>query len=249
MAWTFMRWHRVCTLVTLVALLALLDVACGGSEPLPRAPAPTPDTSQQKPRKPRMSVSTELGQIDPAETDAAFQKLQPAMMRCYQDSQKRVEFLGGDVKFFLRVGQDGTAKWAYLSNATLGDRASERCMLDLAMGARWPTPEGGEAEVQKSMGFDPPSNVRPPADWSADRVANAIGAHSSDVAKCKAGASGAFRVTAYVEPQGKSGKVAAAGIAPPNQDGESKADCLVEVVKKMKLPSPGSYAVKVSFTL
>jgi hypothetical protein len=196
-----------------------------------------------------MSMSSELGQIDPAQADAAFKKLQPALMSCYQDSQKRVEFLGGDVKFYLRIAQDGSAKWAYLEDATLGDRATERCMLDLAMGARWPTPEGGEAEVHQSMGFDPPGNVRAPADWSADRVANAIGLHAADVAKCKAGASGAFHVTAYVEPQGKSGKVAAVGVAPPNPDGEGKVDCIVDVVKKMKMPSPGSYAAKVSFTL
>jgi hypothetical protein len=196
-----------------------------------------------------MSVSSELGQIDPAEIESAFKTLQPGFMGCYQDRQKRVEFLGGDVKFFLRVGQDGKAKWAYLSDATLGDRATERCMLDLAIGAHWPTPEGGEAEVQKSIGFDPPGNVRAPADWSADRVASAIGMRAADVAKCKAGASGTFHVTAYVEPQGKAGKVTAAGVAPPNQDGESKADCIVDVVRKMKMPSPGSYAAKVSFTL
>jgi hypothetical protein len=238
-----MRWLLACTLATLV------NFGCGGSEPPPQAPEPPPNISQARPHKPHMSVSTELGQIDPAQADAAFKKLQPALMGCYQDTQKRVDFLGGDVKFFLRVAQDGTAKWAYLEDATLGDRATERCMLDLAMGARWPTPEGGEAEVHQSMGFDPPGNVRAPADWSPDRVASAIGMHAADVAKCKAGASGAFRVTAYVEPQGKSGKVAAAGVAPPNQDGEGKADCIVDVVKKMKMPSPGSYAAKVSFTL
>jgi hypothetical protein len=237
-----MRWLLACT------VLPLVNLGCG-SEPPPKAPEPLPDTAIQTPRKPRMKMSSELGQIDPAETDAAFQKLQPSLMGCYQDNQKRVAFLGGDVKFYLRVAQDGTAKWAYLEDATLGDRVTERCMLDLAMGARWPTPEGGEAEVHKSLGFDPPGNVRAAADWSPDRVATAIGMHSADIAKCKAGASGSFHITAYVEPQGKGGKVAAVGVAPPNQDGESKADCIVEVVKKMKMPSPGSYAAKVSFTL
>jgi hypothetical protein len=238
-----MRWIHVFPLATLLNASIL---GCG-SEPPPKAPEPAPQAV--KPHKPRMSMSSELGQIDPAETDAAFQKLQPALMGCYQDNLKRVEFLGGDVKFYLRVAQDGTAKWVFLEDATLGDRTTERCMLDLAMSAHWPTPEGGEAEVHKSLGFDPPSNVRAPADWSGDRVAATIGMHSADVAKCKAGASGAFHVTAYVAPQGKGGKVAAAGIAPPNQEGETKSDCLVDLVKKMKMPSPGSYAAKVSFTL
>ena len=45
------------------------------------------------------------------------------------------------------------------------------------------------------------------------------------------------------------GTIAAVGVAPPSKDGEDKADCLVDVVRKMKMPSPGSYAAKVSFTL
>jgi hypothetical protein len=222
-------------------------VACGGSEPPPKEPevevAPPPR------RAPKLNVSNELGQIDQAKTDAAFQKLQPQLMRCYEDGQKRLEYLGGDVKFFLRVGQDGSVKYAYLVDGTLGDRKTERCMLDLALGAAWPQPEGGEAEVQKSIGFDPPGNVRAPTDWSPDRFAAALGAHQGDVAKCKAGVSGTFRVTAYVQPAGKKGQVASVGIASPSKDGEDKADCLVDLVMKMKVPSPGSYAAKVSFTL
>jgi len=225
----------------------LFAVACGGSEPPPKeAAAPSPPPPHHGPR---LKMQSELGQIDPAQTDATWTKIQPALMRCYQDGQQRLEYLGGDVKFFLRVGQDGSAKYVYLIDGTLGNRKAERCMLDLVLGTAWPEPDGGEAEVQKSMGFDPPGNVRAPSDWSTDRIAAALGAHSADFAKCKAGTSGTFRVTVYVQPAGKGGQVASAGVAPPDKDSEEKADCLVDVVKKMKLPSPGSYAAKVSFTL
>jgi hypothetical protein len=196
-----------------------------------------------------MKMQTELGTIDPAQTEAAWTKLQPALMRCYTDGQKRLEYLGGDIKFFLRVGQDGSAKYVYLLDGTLGDRETERCMLDLALGATWPTPDGGEAEVQKSMGFDPPSNVRSPFDWAPEKVNAALKAHEADLAKCKAGVSGSFRVTAYVAPAGKGGHVLTAGVVPPSRDGDAKVDCIVDVLKKMKMPSPGSYAAKVSFTL
>src|SRR5271170_4704303 len=121
-----------------------------------------------------MHIQSELGQIDPAQTEATFKKLQPALMRCYEDGQKRIEFLGGDVKFFLRVKEDGSAKFAYVMDGTLGDRKTERCMLDLAMSTAWPRPDGGEAEVQKSLGFDPPGGVRAPTDWSSDKVTVAI---------------------------------------------------------------------------
>jgi hypothetical protein len=236
---------KICRLPVLLSMA--FGIACGGSEPPPKEPeAPAPPPAHHGPK---MNMQSELGSIDPGETEATWKKIQPALMRCYEDGQKRLEYLGGDVKFFLRVGQDGAARYVYLVDGTLGDRKTERCMLDLAQGTSWPKPDGGEAEVQKSMGFDPPGNVRAPSDWSSDRIAVALGAHGADFAKCKAGISGSFRVTAYVQPAGKGGQVAAAGVAPPSKDGEDKADCLVDVVRKMKMPSPGSYAAKVSFTL
>jgi hypothetical protein len=231
----------------LIPILILALAACGGSEPPPKEPevmaAPPPRQG------PKLHMQSELGSIDPAQTEATWTKIQPSLMRCYTDGQQRLEYLGGDVKFFLRVGQDGSARYVYLLDGTLGDRQTERCMLDLVMNTPWPTPDGGEAEVQKPMGFDPPANVRAPSDWASDKVTAALVAHEADLAKCRAGVPGTFRMTAYVAPVGKAGHVAAVGVAPPSKDGEGKADCIVDVVKKMKMPSPGSYAAKVSFTL
>ena len=229
-----------------ISLFIILCLGCGGSEPPPKEPeAPPPPTRSG----PKLQMQTELGQIDPAKTDATFKKLQPALMRCYEDGQKRIEFLGGDVKFFLRVQQDGHTKYAYISEGTLGDRTTERCMLELAMNAAWPQPEGGEAEVQKSIGFDPPGGVRAPTDWSSDKVRPEVGKHAAELSSCKGGVTGTFHVTAYVAPAGHAGQVTAAGISAPSADGEAKSDCLVGVIKKLKLPSPGSYAAKVTFDI
>jgi hypothetical protein len=228
-------------------LLLVLASACGGSPPPPPAPPPEPPAPVHN--GPHLSVQGELGEIDQEATDKAFRGLQPGLMQCYQQGQKRVEYLSGDIKLFLRVGPDGGARWAFFEQTTLGDRATERCMLDAVKSAHWPQPTGGEAEVHKDLGFDPPSNVRKPVDWNPDRVAEALDKHGGDASSCKAGAAGSFRVTAYVEPHGKGGKVQAVGVAPPSKDGDDKIECIVDAVKKMKMPSPGSYAAKVSFVL
>jgi hypothetical protein len=39
------------------------------------------------------------------------------------------------------------------------------------------------------------------------------------------------------------------GVTPPDDQGESAVDCLVEVLKHAKFPSPGSWPAKVSFSL
>ena len=45
------------------------------------------------------------------------------------------------------------------------------------------------------------------------------------------------------------GRFKAIGIAPPNKEGAEKIDCLVDALKSLDLPSPGSYAAKVTFSL
>jgi hypothetical protein len=77
----------------------------------------------------------------------------------------------------------------------------------------------------------------------------ALAAHDLELKKCTGGVSGTFHLTAYVVPQGKAGHVMSVGVATSSKEGDGKADCLVDVIKKMKMPSPGSYAAKVSFGL
>ena len=48
---------------------------------------------------------------------------------------------------------------------------------------------------------------------------------------------------------GEAGHFKAIGMAPPNKEGAEKVDCLVEALKQLELPSPGSYVAKVTFSL
>ncbi|MDB4935136.1 MAG: hypothetical protein JWP87_2108 [Labilithrix sp.] len=45
------------------------------------------------------------------------------------------------------------------------------------------------------------------------------------------------------------GRFKAIGMAAPNKEGAEKIDCLVDALKGLDLPSPGSYAAKVTFSL
>lgn len=46
-----------------------------------------------------------------------------------------------------------------------------------------------------------------------------------------------------------AGRFKAIGIVPPSKEGAEKVDCIVDALKPLELPSPGSYAAKVSFSL
>jgi hypothetical protein len=191
-------------------------------------------------------MKSELGSVDPGAVKQAFSALDDKFTECQKRGIDRVEVLSGSMKFFVRIAEDGSAKWTYLEQSELGDRETEKCLLDVVMSARWPRPDGGEAEARYGMEL-PLQATRPPNDWSADKVASALGKHGSAIDRCKAGASANFHATMYVGP---GGKVLAAGVATSSKDGEGKVDCLAQVLVKMKgLPSPGSWPAKVSFGL
>lgn len=187
-----------------IALVALAAVAaCGGGTPPPKmeeAPKEERRTDDDEPGGP--SVSQELGSIDQRAVEQTFEKLSSKLEACHTQGRDRVEYLAGDVKVFLRIGQDGRVRYGYFDESTLGDRETEKCILDLFAATDWPKPKGGEAEVRNGFGW-PSGSERPPTPWGPEKVTSALEADKETkkaVEKCKTGVSGDFRMTAYVEP-------------------------------------------------
>ncbi len=229
-------------------IISALVLACGGSAPEPQhvdtAPTATTTSTARTP-----TFRQELGSIDDRAVSNTFQDLSPNFEACQKTGLKRIAYLSGRAKFFMRVGEDGKTKWTYVEDSSLGDYDTERCMLDVIETAQWPKPIGGDATVQRDVTFDP-GEARQPADWPSDKVAAALAKHKKDIDKCTdAASSSKFNVTAYVEPHGKEGKVVAVGVSTNNKEGQAQAKCVCDAVKAVKVPSPGGYASKVAFTL
>ena len=250
----------------ILVLAAFTLAACGGSTPPPKTDEST-ETSH-RPTGPVPVIQQELGSIDERAVMQTFNKLQGPIGKCQAQGRDRVEYLAGDVKVFLRIDQNGKVRYGYFEESSLGDRATEKCMLDVFAGAQWPKPIGGEAEVRNGFGFDP-GGERPPTAWGPEKVMTAIDESKtvkSDLAKCKATG---MKITGYVvheegddkdEHPGKKkpakkddkkhgGRFQAIGVSAPTKEAAEKIDCVVDALKDLKLQSPGSYAAKVSFTL
>jgi hypothetical protein len=223
-------------------LLLGLAAACAPKEEAKPVLAPEPPRRHEGPK---LAVQQELGSIDPGDVQRAWSGLQAAFLGCKKRGTARVEYLAGDVKFFLRLGPNGRVKWSYLEDSTLGDRETEKCLLDVLAGAQWPKPEGGDAEVRNSLGFDP--DGRAPNAWSSDKLASLLGKNDRDLVRCKKGLKEPMHVTLYIEPHNKEGRVQAVGVSLPAKGAEDAIDCVVNEVKGWKVPSPGSWAAKVEF--
>ena len=236
-----MSWRTLCVLGAFVLS------GCGGSEPPPKTVADVEDEPNEGPSGPSLAVSGEIGALDEEKVTEAFSNSLRGLTKCLNDGAKRVEFIGGSVAFYVKVDGTGSITHTYLEQSSLGDRDTEKCMLDVLRAQTWPAPVGGEAGyARKSFDFDPPNDVRPPTEWDSENVSEAIGDKSADIAKCKNGSSGSFTVTMYVST---AGQPLAVGIAPPDEAGETAVDCLVEVIKGASYPKPGSWPAKVTFNL
>lgn len=222
-------------------------VACGGNEPPPKEPEgpvamPTPNRAP----KPGLQMQQELGSLDPKKAEAAFERVKPKIVACQMKALKRLDFIAGDAKFYLRLDTSGKVKWIFLEESQIGDRETEKCVLDVLTNAAWPAPEGGEGELHKGFGYEL-QDAREPVAWGQDKAH--VGEIADQVKHCRAGKDMTFHVTAYVEPEGKHGKVSAVGVASSTKEAAEKSDCVAEAVKAMKFPSPGGYAAKISFSL
>ncbi|UJR81431.1 AgmX/PglI C-terminal domain-containing protein [Sandaracinus amylolyticus] len=228
-----------------VVLIAAAVAGCGGSsestETAARGDA-TAGAERPAERDDGSQITGLLGTIRPDQVDNALQPRMDAFMRCLAPRLSEVEFLGGDVRLSFRIHTDGTVAWVFPSQTTIGDRQAERCVLDVARRARFPRPHGGEAEFTWGFAFDPPEDVRPPTSWEATHIGPALLSGAPDLAT-RCGVSG-VRVTAYVAP---GGRVLAAGASAPDAQALESVDCVVDAVRGLTMPDPGSYAAKVTF--
>lgn len=194
-----------------------------------------------------IGAMAEIGALPEEETVAAFSNSLGSIQDCFTKGAQRIEFLGGAISFHVVVGRQGNVENIYASQSTLGDRETERCMFGVLRGADWPKPVGGLIGVaQNGFEFDMSGDVRPPVeidDFDADAVLADL---RSEIRGCKHGSSEPFTATVYIDTNGAP---ISAGIAAPDKTAESASDCLVDVLKGAKFPSPGSWPAKVTFAL
>jgi hypothetical protein len=194
-----------------------------------------------------MSATSEIGALNEDAVSRTFERAQSGLLQCLRKGAERVELLGGEVAFFVSVDQTGHAAEVRLEHSTLGDRATEQCMLSVLSRREWPKPVGGHTGVaRKSMAFEMPNDVRAPVDWAPDDVAETISGLQTQARTCTGGTGNTFQVTAYIDTNGSPLSV---GVASADGTSGSATDCLVAAVMGTKFRSPGSYPAKVSFEL
>lgn len=228
------------------AALALGAAACSTPPP----PPPDGPTDGPEPTRKRAvpMIESEVGALDSAKVQAVFDAASGALKECYERGVGRIGFLAGEIKLAVRVGEDGSAKYTYVKESTLGDRQTEACMLGVLGKQTWPKPEGGkEGNADTTFTFDPGDEERPPVEWSEARMGDAFKKAKAGLSQCRQSAgAGPMKATLYVETDGKALGV---GVSGADAKSEEAASCVVDLLMGVKYASPGSYAAKVTIDI
>lgn len=231
--------------LAIVIAASVLGAAACSSPPTPPANDAHDDAPAPTRRGAMPSVESEVGALDSAKVQAIFDAAAPALKQCYMQGVGRIGFLGGDIKLAVRVNEDGSTKHAFVKESTLGDRATEACMLGVLKRQAWPKPQGGkEGTADTSYSFDPGDEERPPVEWQEGRMGDGYKKAKGALGKCRSEAgAGPMKATLYVDTDGKAMGV---GVSGSDARSEDAVSCVVDVLKGVKFASPGSYAAKVT---
>lgn len=228
-----------------ILLSVLLVAGCGGSDEQMTETTSTDTSGDESSREADdgVTMSGLMGTIRQDQVENALNPRMGRFERCFTNRMEDVPYLAGDIRLAFRIQTDGRVLWVYPAETSLGDRAAEQCALGIARSTRFPRPRGGEAEF--SWGFEmPPPDVRPPLSWQEDALGSSAGDVRAVARSCRA--SGEFEITVYIEPEGV---VLAAGGTMPDADSADTLDCILEGVRGLTLPDPGSYAAKITFSV
>lgn len=193
-----------------------------------------------------MIVEGTLGSLPQSGVRATIQAKHPDMTACFTSRYTLLPAHGGRMAFILRVATDGSVRLVRITDSTVGDRETERCIGRILRALRFSRPTGGEAEVRETFEVPPRQGIRPPSAWPETRVRSAVSRAVEGLRRrCNLGTAPAKLVVVI----GPGGRAVMAGASSEGEVQESAYDCVSQAALSLTYPDPGSYYAKSALTL
>jgi hypothetical protein len=229
--------------------LALFCGACGGGKGKGADESPaygdgTAWRDEEKPAGDGMVVEGIHGTIADRDANAAMETRYIALQKCFIRRYKQNEYLAGTMRLAFVVRVDGTVKTVEPVASDVGDRDTEKCVLEVGRKTRFPAPQGGEAEFTWSFTIDPLDGAHT-ADVLTDVLAaDAVTEQRPSLDACDP-VSGMV-VTAYVDG---AGAVVTAGSSAPANTAPEVLDCVALQLRSWVFPALGPPMRKFTLTV
>ena len=227
-----------------MVLAALASAGCAGEPPPVVAAVVAPPERVEKPPE----AESEIGGLNEEAVNAAFAALRPGVLHCAEQGASKTSTLGGDIKVKVRIDRAGAARWAYVSESSLGDRETEKCVLALRAERR---PGRSPSAARAS-----PKSLRSRSDAAKEPVLVEENKVSRDVARARRRRAALHRravrgtFTATAQRRAERHKVSAVGVSAPNELAEDACRLhVVEELLKLRFRTGVGKATKLSFDL
>jgi hypothetical protein len=227
--------------------LLVLGAACRHApEARPAAPPPEPPIERTAARPAAdedMQVEGALGSLADDEIAEPFKAAWPKVTQCFTQGRARLRYLGGKAEVKVRVGEEGQVASAWLVGSSVGNVATERCLLGVVRGLVFARPHGGkEAEFVYPIELRGTQRVDT---WDEARLSPTVAKNKKDVAECKLRAPGGLppqmTTTVYVAP---GGRITSVGFAADGPLADELLVCLAERMQKWRADDPLGRIVK-----
>ncbi len=230
-------------------------VGCGGSDSVRAHRRTTPVAHHERARRTDRQVRLDderhmeadglTGSLSSIAVRSALTPRTRDFSQCFVGHSRRVRGLGGRIEFFFRVGPDGNVQEVRPTHSTLGHRAVERCLMNVAYTTQFARPDGGgSATFTWPLEMDA---ARQPVTLDYEQVQRVVRRNASAVLReCRPrGSDASYEVTTYVS---RGGRVVSAGAVSTDAQAE-ELDCVVREVRRWRMPRPRAHQAKTTFEL
>ncbi len=233
--------------------LALFLAACGGSsqaaappEPVIQAKKVTRVPVEETEADDGMEVKAAHGHMDPAVVEAGISPHAGELSDCYTSRVGKRRWLGGHVQLHWDIRANGDVTAVKLAESDLGSWPVEKCLLDIARGATFGRPIGGDADFVVPLDFATKGAKND--FWDEDKALHAVGGQLAKLDKCGKAAHGKLpddvTVTLYVGPHGAAQSVGFSSGKSVIDD--AWADCAEKAALNWRLTDPRGTVAKLA---
>lgn len=194
-----------------------------------------------------MTIAPAKGALDQREVDKVLDRSARTLVDCYARAGASQKYAAGEVMLRFYVSSAGEVSNVLITSSVLGNYAVERCLVEQGRRITFPPPRGGRAtDFEYSLQFRA-NGKKTLVNWGDQIVAREVAPLARQLAAtCGSLGPTPVRAVAYIQP---GGAVASVGLASPGPMDTEASACVVEQIRKWRLPGDRAHVVRTGFTV
>jgi TonB family protein len=193
-----------------------------------------------------VQVAQQLGYLSQGDVEGAIERHARTLFRCYERAGEAQSYAQGDVVLRFMVLRTGQVRDVLVVSSELGNYAVERCLVVEGRAIPFPPPDGNQdTDFEYTLKFRA-SGERSVVNWDAEAMAKDLDAQAASLAACGPPGSDPVQAVAYVRP---GGAVVSVGLSSEGALDIMNAMCVVEQIRKWRLPADGRHIVRTTFPI